>query len=182
MQSRLNSERMQRRAPWAAVASLGQLHWFFGNVYEAAVDMPQLLADAHPNRAPRLLGSGSPLRYYLPAAPVTLVATVAALIDSWRRGGDRRVIATAAASTAGAGALTGYLVKAVNLRLLHSEKPLSATESRKLVRTWHRGNLVRLTFLGVAGWALRQSRRPSRVHSLQPGPDKAIAGLSASAH
>jgi hypothetical protein len=92
MQSRLNSERMQRRALWAAVASLGQLHWFFGNVYEAAVDMPQLLADAHPNRAPCLLGSGSPLRYYLPAAPVTLVATVAALIDSWRRGGDRRVI------------------------------------------------------------------------------------------
>ena len=73
------------------------------------------------------------------------------------------MIATAAASTAGAGALTGYLVKAVNLRLLHSEKPLSATESRKLVRTWQRGNLVRLTFLGVAGWALRQSRRPNRV-------------------
>jgi hypothetical protein len=47
--------------------------------------------------------------------------------------------------------------------LLHSEKPLSATESRKLVRTWHRGNLFRLTFLGVAGWALRQSRRPNRV-------------------
>jgi len=44
------------------VASLGQLHWFFGNVYEAAVDMPQLLADAHPNRAPCLLGSGSLLR------------------------------------------------------------------------------------------------------------------------
>jgi hypothetical protein len=162
MQSRLNSERMQRRAPWAVLAGLGLLHWFFGNVYEAAVDMPQLLADAQPNRAMRLLGAGSPLRYYLPAAPVTLVATVAALIDSWRSGGNRCVIATAAASTASAGALTAYLVKAVNLRLLHTEKPLSATESRELVRTWHRGNLIRLTFLAIAGWALRQSRLPGQ--------------------
>jgi len=55
-------------------------------------------------------------------------------------------------------------------------REVNRIESRKLVRTWHRGNLV-----GVA-WALQQSRRPSRVHSLQPGPDKAIAGLSASAH
>jgi len=42
-------------------------------------------------------------------------------------------------------------------------REVNRIESRKLVRTWHRGNLVRLTFLGVAGWALRQSRRPNRV-------------------
>ncbi len=35
---------MQRRALCAEVAGLGQLRWFLGNVYEAGVDMPQLLA------------------------------------------------------------------------------------------------------------------------------------------
>jgi hypothetical protein len=83
MRNRSSSRGTQPRALWAAVAGLGQLHWFFGNVYEAVVDMPQLLVDAQPNRAPRLLGVGSPLRYYLPAAPVTFVATVVALMDSW---------------------------------------------------------------------------------------------------
>jgi hypothetical protein len=154
------------RARWAAVAEIGQVHWFFGNLYEAAVDMPQLLADAQPNREPRLLGPGSPLRYYLPAAPVTLVATAAALVGSWRSGGDKRLITTAAASTASAAVLTAYLVRTVNLRLLHSEKPMSATECRRLVRTWHRGNLVRLLTLTVAAGALRQATRTadSEVH------------------
>jgi hypothetical protein len=157
MQNHSSSRAVQPRALWAAVAGLGQVHWLFGNVYEAVVDMPQLLVDAQPNRQPRLLGAGSPLRYYLPAAPVILAATGAALVDSWRSGGDRRVITTAAASTAAAAALTAYLVRTVNLRLLRSGKPVSATECRRLVRTWHRGNLVRLLVLAVAAWATRQA-------------------------
>ena len=74
--------------PWAAVARLGHVHWILGNLYEAVVDMPQLPADAQPNREPRLLGAGSPVRYYLPATPLTLIATAATLIDSWRSGGE----------------------------------------------------------------------------------------------
>jgi hypothetical protein len=150
---------MKSRAVWAVVARLGQVHWFFGNVYEAMVDMPQLLADARSNRAPKLLGAGSPLRYYLPAAPVTLAATAATLIGSWRSGGDRRLIITAAVSTVSATALTAYLVRSVNLRLLRSDEPLNATERRRLIQTWHRGNLVRLLALAVAMWALRQGVR-----------------------
>ena len=141
---------------WTAVARLGQVHWFFGNVYEAMVDMPQLLADARSDRTPKLLGAGSPLRYYLPVAPLTLASTAATLIRGWRSGGDRRVIITAAVSTAAAMALTAYLVRTVNLRLLRSDEPLSVTEVRDLVRTWHRGNLARLLALIVAMWALRQ--------------------------
>jgi hypothetical protein len=145
-----------RRAPWAAVARLGQAHWFFGNLYEAAVDMPRLLADARPDRAPGLLAPGSPLRYYLPAAPLTLAATAATLADGWRRGGDRRPIVVAAAGTASATALTAYLVRAVNLRLLRDGPPLDEAERRALGRTWHRGNLVRLAALLVARGALRR--------------------------
>lgn len=144
---------------WATVARLGQVHWFFGNVYEAMVDMPGLLVRARSNREPGVLKAGSPLRYYLPAAPATLAATAATLARSWRSGGDRRVIATAGLSTAVAMAVTVHLVRTVNLRLLGSDRPLSAEEGRRLVRTWHRGNLVRLLALAVAMWALRQDAR-----------------------
>jgi hypothetical protein len=148
------------RAPWAAIAGIGQVHWFFGNLYEAAVDMPRLLADARPNREPRLLGAGSPLRYYLPA-PVTLASTAAALSGLWRSGADRRVVLTAAAGTASATALTAYLVKTVNLPLLHDGEPLSPEERDKLVTTWHRGNLARLACLVVAGAALHRAEHDS---------------------
>lgn len=150
---------MRSRTIWTGVARLGQIHWFFGNVYEAMVDMPQLLADARSNRAPKLLGAGSPLRYYLPLAPLTLAGTAASLISGWRSGGDRRVIIAAAVSTASAMALTAYLVRTVNLRLLRSDEPLSVTEVRGLVQTWHRGNLARLLALLVAMWALGQASR-----------------------
>ncbi|WP_433260545.1 DUF1772 domain-containing protein [Actinosynnema sp. CS-041913] len=157
MRNRSSSPARPSRSRWAVIAGVGQAHWFFGNAYEAMVDMPRLLADAQPNRSPGLLRAGSPLRYYLPAAPVTVVATAAALVDSWRSGGDRRAITTAAAGTASAAALTAYLVKRVNLRLLRSGKPLSATERRSLATTWHRGNLARLAALTVAAWALRRT-------------------------
>jgi len=83
--------------------------------------MPQLLADARQQRAPRLLGPGSPLRYYAPTAPLTLAATTATLVDRWRTDGDKRMIAAAAVSTALATALSAYLVRTVNLRLLRAD-------------------------------------------------------------
>ena len=54
-----------RTGRWARIARFGQAHWFFGNLYEAVVDVPRLVGD----RAPGLLTSGSPARYYIPAAP-----------------------------------------------------------------------------------------------------------------
>ena len=53
---------MQRRALCAEVAGLGQLRWFLGNVYEAGVDMPQLLAAVDgtlPLNGPPLVPTGS---------------------------------------------------------------------------------------------------------------------------
>jgi len=145
------------RMPWAAIARLGQAHWFFGNLYEAVVDVPRLLVDARPHREPRLLGPGSPLRYYAPAGPVTVAATTAALVDAWRSGGDRRAVATSAVGTLVAAGSTGYLVRTVNLRLLHGAEPLGDDERRRLLATWHRGNLVRLAALVVAAVALRRT-------------------------
>jgi hypothetical protein len=155
-----------RRVPWAAVARLGQIHWFFGNLYEGIVDMPQLLANAQPNRAPGLLSAGSPVRYYIPAAPLTLAATAATLINSWRSGGDRRAIIIAATSTASATALTAHLIRTVNLRLLQSKEPMSTAEYSRLVKTWHRGNLVRLLALAVAASSVQRTGRPRITSSV----------------
>jgi hypothetical protein len=52
--------------------------------------------------------------------------------------------------------MTAYLVRSVNLPLLRSERSLGQAEASKLVRAWHRGNMVRLPFLAVAALALRQ--------------------------
>jgi hypothetical protein len=70
------------------------------------------------------------------------------------------MIATTAASTAGAAAVTAYLVKIVNLRLLRAGTPIDAAEGRGLVRTWQRGNVVRLLLLGIAALALRRTALP----------------------
>ncbi|WP_137812585.1 anthrone oxygenase family protein [Gandjariella thermophila] len=152
----------RRRAPWVRVARLGLAHWFFGNAYEAVVDVPRLLADAQPRRAPRLLAAGSPVRYYAPVAPVTLAATAATLADGWRFG-DRRRVATAGAAVVSAVGLTGYLVLTTNRRLLQSPEPLAEAERRVLVARWHRVNLVRLAALTVAAAALRQATTPGRA-------------------
>lgn len=156
MRSCSGKHTVQSRALRSVLARLGHIHWFFGNLYEATVDMPQLLIDARSNRPPTLLGAGSPLRYYLPAVPITLTTTAATLLDGWRSGGDKRVIVATATSTASAMALTAHLVRTVNLRLLRSDGPLSTAQTRTLVRTWQRANLARLLCLAVAMWGLRQ--------------------------
>lgn len=86
------------------------MFWVFGNLYEAIVDVPQLLADARPQQAPRLQGTWKPNPLLHPYGTLTLAATTAAPVDSWRAGGDRRRVITAAASTASATALSAYLI------------------------------------------------------------------------
>jgi hypothetical protein len=93
------------RSRWAAVARLGHAWWFFGNLYESIVDVPQLLVDAQSGRARRILAPGSPVRYYAPALPLTLAATAATLLEIRRTGHHRRA-ATAALAMAFAATLT----------------------------------------------------------------------------
>ncbi len=163
--------RPRRRTRWAtAAAELGRLQWLGGNLYEAAVNMPRLLVDAQPNRRPGLLAAGSPLRYYLPTAPVVFVASAASLAHDWRAGGDRRAVAVAAAGTASSAALTAYLVRAVNLQLLRGSTSLDADGTDRLIKTWHRGNLMRMLCLTVAALASRRASSASgRGESGHPG-------------
>ncbi|HEX6444154.1 MAG TPA: hypothetical protein VF053_03630 [Streptosporangiales bacterium] len=140
-------------------AGIGLKAWFFGNLYEAVVGMPQLLADARAARAGGLLGTGSPVRYYVPVAPLAFGATAATLVRGWRAGGDCRAVAATAVSTASAAALSGYLIRSVNARLVTGGEPLGEDDRRRLVATWHVVNGVRLGALVVAMASLARIAR-----------------------
>jgi hypothetical protein len=134
-------------------ARFGQAAWFFGNLYEGLVGVPQLLADARAHRAAGLVGPGSPVRYFAPVGPLAIGTTTATLVRSARTGGDRRLIATTALGMAAAIGLTGYLVRSVNVHLLRSATPLSEQDRRRMIATWHATNAVRLAALAVASTA-----------------------------
>lgn len=146
-----------RRGMSEPVAKIGLAAWFFGNVYEGAVGLPQLLAYAQPERPPGLLTAGSPVRYFAPVAPAALVSTGISLVEGWRAGEDRRILAARATSIIGALALTGYLIRSVNVPLLKAGKPLTDLEKTYLCGRWQQANAVRVALVGVA-LALQPSR------------------------
>jgi hypothetical protein len=146
-----------RRGRSARVAKVGLAAWFFGNVYEGAVGLPQLLAYARAERPPGLLTAGSPVRYFLPVAPAALVCTGISLVQDWRAGKDRRVVAARATSVVGALALTGYLIRSVNVPLLNAREPLTDREQADLCGMWQKANAVRVALVGTA-LALQPSR------------------------
>lgn len=140
--------RAQGRQPWwETAAQVGQAAWFFGNLYEGLVGMPQLLADTRPNRSPGLLAVGSPVRYFVPVAAVALVPTGITLIKSWRADEDRRLVTASAASVGSALALSVYLIRTINIPLLLGSEPFTGSERDELVARWHRVNTVRLVAL-----------------------------------
>lgn len=161
----------QRRttATLLTVAQLGYAHTLFGNLYEAVVKIPNRLAGCYdPNdgdrRLPGLFSPGSPVRYYLPGVPLTVSSTLAALVLGSTRPGDRRWLETTALCTILSGALTGYLVRAVNVKLFVAGHPVTPAERDVLLRTWHRLNLIRIAALAAAWLAAQQVRsRPDTL-------------------
>ena len=144
------------RSGWESAARLGQTAWYYGNLYETVVGMPQLLLEARAERAPSLLGPGSPVRYYVGVAPLALGATTVSLVASWRSGEDRRLIVVTAGSIAVAVLLSAHLIRSVNVPLLISHESLGERDERRLVRTWHGVNAVRLVALAGARIALER--------------------------
>lgn len=138
------------------LAQLGQAQWLFGNIYEAVVKIPErLAAEARP---PSVLAPGSPVRYYAAAAPITVAATAAAVRQGWEIDEARRWLAATAGCSLTGLAVTGYLIRTVNLKVMFAPAPPDQRDA--LIRTWHRLNLARI---GVAGGALFAANRASRV-------------------
>lgn len=157
--------RRSATASLLTIAQLGHAHWFFGNLYEAAAKIPERLAD-DPDLVVRgeavsmtsLLRPGSPVRYYLPVAPITVVASVSALIAGWDTPSDRRWLGTSVVGTLSGGLLTAHIVREINLKLFFADRPLAGTEREDLLQRWYRLNKIRLMASGVA-WLTAQHVR-----------------------
>jgi hypothetical protein len=142
------------------LAQLGHAQWFFGNLYEAVVKVPDLLASRGRGTDPPLspVGPGSPVRYYAAAVPATFPAVIAAAVAGWDNRSSRPWLVTAAACSVCGAAVTAYLVPAVNLKLFFSNQELTATEREDLLRTWYRASALRLAATGVAWLAAGRAR------------------------
>lgn len=163
--------RPSRRRVTAALLTLAQLgyaQWFFGNLYEAVVKIPDLMVagdgtSAVDRRSASLSRPGSPVPYYIPGAAVTVAATLGALGAGWDRPGDRRWLVTAAAGTLSGVAITAYLVRAVNLKLFFSRQPPAPADQETLLCTWYRLNRLRLVAVGGAWLAARRAASRQRA-------------------
>ena len=138
------------------LARVGQAQAFFGNVYEAVVKVPHTFAENRELAGRTPFRRGSPTLYFVPAGPVTLAASVAALAVGEQ---DRRWLGASTTATVAAGALTAYVVTKVNHPLLLNEKAPTAQEREVLLRRWYRLNAVRMALLGAAWLASERARR-----------------------
>ncbi|GAA3388513.1 hypothetical protein [Cryptosporangium minutisporangium] len=145
------------------LAVLGHAHWFFGNLYEAIVLAPgwRSMADEPLSVGGGVLAPGSPVRYYVPITPLTVLVTVSAGIAGWRTpDGPHPALGLGVALSLISAAVTGYIVARVNLPLFFvADTP--AEQKVMLARRWARLNYIRLTTLGATGtllvWALTQA-------------------------
>jgi hypothetical protein len=135
-----------------SLALLGHAHWFFGNLYEATVLAPGWASMA--GRPLRLgegfLAPGSPVRYYIPATPLTALVTVAAGVAGWRTPQVSHLLLVLSVVLCLAGAaVTAFIVTRVNVRLFLAPD-VPPDRKAALARRWVRLNYVRLAAVGTA--------------------------------
>jgi hypothetical protein len=167
MTSTQTVRRARRTAALLDLAQLAYAQWFFGNVYEAVVKIPDRLSAELPESAPgtdgrsrSVLGPGSPVRYYLPAPPVALVGTVGAVVNGLGNSRSRRWLTVSAGCGVAGAALTGYVVRKVNLKLFFGAEP-PAAERDALLRTWYRLNVLRAAAVAGAIFATQRAKQSS---------------------
>jgi hypothetical protein len=136
----------------ATAAVAGHAHWFFGNLYEAVVLAPgwTSMAGRPVQLAGGFLGPGSPVRYYIPATPLTALVTVTAGVAGWNVPQVARPpLALGVALCLVSAAVTVYIVTRVNLRLFFAADT-APEQKAMLARRWVRLNRVRLVTVGAA--------------------------------
>jgi hypothetical protein len=156
-----SSDRRDVLADWLlGVAEFTHAHWFFGNLYEAVVKIPdRVAASAASRELPRTpFGAGSPGRYYAPIAPLSAPAAVAALVAGWKHSDNKAWLMVGAASSATGAVATAYLLRSVNPKLFFSPYPLEETRRRPLLKRWYRVHALRLTASAVALAAIHHAR------------------------
>ena len=160
------ARRAQRTAALLDLAQLGYAQWFFGNVYEAVVKVPDRLSAELPDsprgadgRIRSILGPGSPVRYYLPAPPIALAGTLGAVINGMENPRSQRWLTVSAGCWVAGAALTGYVVRKVNLKLFFGAEAPPPADRDALLRTWYRLNVLRAAAVGGAMLATQCAKR-----------------------
>jgi hypothetical protein len=142
------SSQKKRVATLLGIAQFGYAQWFFGNLYEWVVSVPNRLAAD--GRLGSVLSAGSPVLYYLPGGLILIAATLAAVITAWKSRLECRSLAGLAFAVLVGLSATAYLVWTVNLKLFiigHSVEPV---ERSRLLTMWYRVNAIRLVTTGYA--------------------------------
>jgi Domain of unknown function (DUF1772) len=146
------------------IAQAGQAHLFFGLLYESVVRIPDRLSServlAEDGRP--LLRPGSPLLYFLPAAPVTVAATLGAVATAGTRPGGRRWPLASAAATLAFAVQTTTAFQPINERLFMAPDPPTEHDRADLLRRWYRLNTVRLALVGLAWMAAQRAKARQR--------------------
>jgi hypothetical protein len=132
---------------WLTLMLLAQ--WFFGNLYEAVVFVPNLMPffelTSQSGEALFKSKKRSPIVYYVPGGllAVVLAPTLAAISLGEGRPGTAYIFASCGLLFVGLG-ITFYVVRGINLDLFF--KPQSdLNRTRKLLHAWTVLNYVRLT-------------------------------------
>ena len=129
--------------------------WFFGNLYEQIVDVPNLLSN--PVRARALWGQyhqlTNPIYYHVPNTLLAIIGMLLGHAYACKRV-DRSVyrLFTQATLCSAAGiVLTGGIVLGLNVKLFLSSTPLPEAAIRRLAVYWLLGNGLRLGLVLAAG-------------------------------
>ena len=144
------SVRPKVAAKMLSLAQIGYAEWFFGNLYEAVVKVPGLLAQG---QLTSTLGAGSPVRYYLPGAVISCGATSAAVVSVWKLRTERRAFVAMVLALLAGGVATAHLVRTVNLKLFMRGNSIPQPERDRMLGMWYRVNAIRLGTTACA-WSL----------------------------
>lgn len=113
-------------------------------------------------RPTSLLGAGSPVRYYVPVAPVAVASTLGAVITARGNARGRRWLAISSGCWISGAALTAYLVRKVNIPLFFASDAATLpprADREALLRTWYRLNVIRIAAAGGALFATYRAKR-----------------------
>lgn len=140
-----------------SLSQIGYAWWFFGNLYEALVKVPELLANSA--RLQSVLSVGSPVLYYIPGFVLVVGTTAAAVVIGWRARIERRALAWMAAFISIGILATAYLVPTVNLKLFVAGPSIDPLHKAQLLQLWYRVNYVRLAATACGWWFASQINR-----------------------
>lgn len=135
------------------ISGVGMGFWFGGNLYESVVLSPNWSASPPASliKLRQLFHITNPTHFFIPMAPVTVLATVAALIVGWKRAGNRRIWFILSSLCAVVGlAFTGiYFIPRNMILFTEAMDVLTDSEVIAMANEWITASYIRLVILAI---------------------------------